>query len=164
MRKKRTHETVVYYESLPKSIESLAFYAGWWLTFANQKPVFVQLATVYRQYGKAVSDNFFRRVRDYITKYAHTSALAINRLVSMLLGLLTEVFKDGQQLELLQDPTEMHAFFVYAHGIEQQRRIKNRQDMEAFSRQWTAMMHIVEEVFIANEILPEKLYESPLVS
>lgn len=157
--KKRTHETIAYYESLPKSIESLIFYAGWWLTFANQKPIFVQLATVYRQYGKSVSDNFFRRVRDYITKYAHTSALAINRLISMLLGLLTEVFKNGQQLELLQDPTEMHAFFVHAHGIEQQRRIKNRQDMEAFSRQWTAMMHIVEEVFIANEILPEKLYD-----
>jgi hypothetical protein len=77
----------------------------------------------------------------------------------MLLGLLTEVFKDGQQLDLLQDPTEMHAFFVYAHEIESQRRIKNRQDMKGFSRQWAAMMHIVEEVFIANEILPEKLYD-----
>lgn len=157
--KKNTNKAKAYYESTIKNAERLIFYQGWWLIFLDEKPIFVQLAAIYTQFGKAVSDEFFRRVRDYATRYLYTSAVRINRLVSLLFALLVNVFKDGQELDLLQDPTEMHAFFVHAYQLESQRRRNKQQDMNAFSREWSAMMHVVEEVFIANELLPEKLYD-----
>ncbi|AMB84836.1 hypothetical protein AWM79_05745 [Pseudomonas agarici] len=148
-----------YYRSLRVSRERINYYQGWWLSYPDKKPIFVYLSAVYDQFGKGVCDEFYRRIRDHVTKYPYISAMSVNRSVSMLLKSLTKAFKDKFELDLVQDPIEMHAFFEHAHALEQKRRLNQGLDMKAFSRDWSAMMRVVEDVFITHELFPAKLYD-----
>lgn len=147
------------YLAKSKNYLKIKYYEGWWAGFSGDEPLFIDLVAIHDHYGVDVCTVFFRRIRNYLRKYPRSSAISKNRSVTQLNRIITENFWDAKELELIQDPVEMHDFFSSAYDVERVRWKDKGNDPAVFVRDWSAMMLVVVDVFITHGLLPKKLYE-----
>lgn len=148
-----------HYAAKSKSYLKIKYYEGWWADFPGEEPLFIDLVAIHDQYGLGTSTVFFRRIRNYLRKYPRTSAISKNRNITKLNRIIAENFWDSKELELIQDPVEMHDFFSNAFEVERLRWKEKGNKESAFISDWRAMMLIVDDVFITHGLLPKALYE-----
>lgn len=154
---KKEKECRLAYSRVPKNYIKLKYYMGWWVKYHDDKPIFINLVAAHRQYGESLCEEIYRRSRNYMQKFPRTTGRSKNRSISILMRILTENFLSVEELRLLDDPLEMHDFFSTAFHIEYDRWVRQGFKPKVFMIDWRAMMVVVEEVFIAHGLLPEKL-------
>ena len=156
---KSEHECRKRYVAQSKNYLKIKYYEGWWAEFAGEQPLFIDLVAIHDQYGSGICTVFYRRIRNYLRRYPRTSAISKNRSVTQLNAIITENFWDSKELELIQDPVEMHEFFLNAYEVERARWEEKGNKESVFICDWRAMMLVVDDVFITHGLLPQKLYD-----
>jgi hypothetical protein len=154
---KKEKECRLGYSRMPKNYIKIEYYQGWWVNYCDDKPLFINLVVVYDHYGKAICENIYRRCRDYIQKFPKTTGISKGRSINLLVRILTDNFWDAEELRLIDDPLEMHAFFTTTFDIEYERWRERGLSARVFISDWRAMMVVVESVFITHNIFPQKL-------
>ncbi|SDG12366.1 hypothetical protein SAMN05216381_3208 [Pseudomonas seleniipraecipitans] len=137
----------------------VSYYEGWWIfTHDKSQKIFIDLVRVHEQYGAGYTDYLFAAIKKHIDKHRPETRLSKRRAVNDFLRIVTSNFLNLGELHCLQQPDVLNDFLEHAHKIELNSVKEKEHCEEAFDRAWTAMMLVVNEIFIDEGVFPIQSY------
>ncbi|OLU16720.1 hypothetical protein BVH01_09075 [Pseudomonas sp. PA1(2017)] len=148
----------LYRESF-KSKSMIRYYAGWWIvTYDKSQEIFVNMVLIHDYFGAGYCDYLFLKIKKHIEKYKPESRLGKRRSVNDFLRIVTDNFLSLDELHILQEHDVLNDFLERAYKVELDRAREKRHCELAFNRTWTAMMLVVNEIFVEEGVFPSQSY------
>lgn len=138
--------------------KQLKFYEGWWAQWRNDKEQFVNLIEYYVRYGENYTSYVFGKLKTYLQRHSTETLKDKIRHSDTFARTVSDTFLNLHELQLLQNPLELNLFMEAAYKSELADRLKNGYDLEAFYREWAALIHFVMSFYVKQGLLPKPEY------
>ena len=152
---KHVDNFISYYKNLNKNLEKIEYYKGWYASCNDNQSMYLNLASIYKNYGKDYTLSLFKTLKKIVAKRSKPSSNVILINILKLYKYFIELYPYLDDLNKNLDSYNVHGTMIKIYNLKLIDTKIREESFYSFHERWR------NTIFIYYEMVDLLFFEKP---